>query len=399
MSIETVPAMANPFRRLVFRKTCIMNCHGTVLVVLRRRVLPVVAVMLSVAGGTATAVDQLWLAPLCKPLPTDRLGPFVRVGDGNVLAIDNEATFVSGDAGRSWSEPRPLFDKAQNINVSNERALLRTGSGVLVAAFMNLNERNWTWADELHDAPAAKLPTYVMRSLDDGRTWQDIQKMHDDWSGAVRDMIQTKDGRVIFTAMKMLHNPGRHTVLTYSSIDDGATWKASNLIDLGGRGHHGGVTEATITQLNDGRIWSLIRTNWGEFWSGYSYDDGQSWRVLQPSGIPASSAPGLLKRLASGRLLLAWNRPFPEGKQTWPLRGGDGLWSDTPVSNHREELSLAFSDDDGQTWTQPVVIARQARKSLAYPYVFEYEPGELWLTTMQGGIRVHFREADFIKPH
>ncbi len=140
----------------------------------------------------------------------------------------------------------------------------------------------------------------------------------------------------------------------------------------------------------------LIRTNWGEFWSGYSYDDGRFWRVLQPSGIAASSAPGLLKRLASGRLLLVWNRPLPEGRQTWPKRGGDRLWSETPVSNHREELSLAFSEDDGQSWTKPVVIARQKGVSLAYPYVFEYQPGQLWLTTMQGGVRVQLAEQEFV---
>ena len=117
---------------------------------------------------------------------------------------------------------------------------------------------------------------------------------------------------------------------------------------------------------------------------------------LKPSGIGASSAPGLLKRLASGRLLLVWNRPVPEGKQTWPKRGGDRLWSETPVSNHREELSIAFSEDDGKTWTTPVVIAREKGVSLAYPYVFEFQPGQLWLTTMQGGVRVVLAEHDFI---
>ncbi len=269
---------------------------------------------------------------------------------------------------------------------------------------MNLNERNWTWQNELFDAPDAKLPTWVMRSEDDGKTWTHVQKMHDDWSGAVRDMIQTKDGRIIFTAMKLLHDPGRHSVLTYSSDDDGKTWTASNLIDLGGKGHHGGVTEPTLTELPDGRLWMLIRTNWGEFWSAYSHDGGRCWRIIQPSGIAASSAPGLLKRLSSGRLILVWNRPFPEGKSKWPLSGGDGLWSETPVSNHREELSVAFSEDNGKSWTDPIVIARtqlaaDSKKSrwIAYPYLFEHKPGELWLTTMQGNARIRFREQDLVR--
>ena len=346
--------------------------------------------------GQLSAAGELRLDDRCQPLASDLLGPFVKLDDGSILAIDSEATFVSSDGGKTWSEPRPLFNDGQKITVSNERAMLRTRDGVVIAAFMNLQERHWTWKNELHDAPGAKLPTYVMRSLDGGRTWQDIQKMHDDWSGAVRDMIQTTDGRVIFTAMKMRHDPGRHSVLTYSSMDDGVSWKPSNLIDLGGRGHHGGVTEPTLTQLRDGRVWLLIRTNWGEFWSGYSRDGGRFWNVLKPSGIPASSAPALLKRLESGRLMLLWNRPLPEGLAVWPLSGGDGLWSDTAVSNHRNELSLAFSDDDGTTWSKPVVIARQEAKWLAYPYAFEIQPGEIWLTTMQGGLRLKFSERDFV---
>ncbi|HUW61979.1 MAG TPA: sialidase family protein [Candidatus Bathyarchaeia archaeon] len=100
--------------------------------------------------------------------------------------------------------------------------------------------------------------------------------------------------------------------------------------------------------------------------------------------------------MASGRLMLVWNRPFPEGKTEYPLTGGDREWSEVPVSNHRGELSVAFSDDDGKTWPPHVVIARQPGASLAYPYVYERKPGELWLTTMQGGIRVKVKEADLL---
>ncbi|WP_417851542.1 sialidase family protein [Thalassoglobus sp.] len=340
--------------------------------------------------------QDLELHPKLQPLSFKLMGPFTRTKEGDILAIDAKATYLSKDNGKTWSEPRPIFALGTKMTVSNERAILTTQDGTIIVGFMNLDERKWTWKDELHDAPGAVLPTYVMRSTDSGKTWQNIQKMHDDWSGCVRDMIQTQEGRIIFTAMKMLHNPGRHTVLTYSSNDDGLTWAASNLIDLGGQGHHGGVTEPTLIELEDGRIWQLIRTNWGEFWSGYSNNGGRHWQTLQPSGIPASSAPGMLTRLDSGRLILLWNRTFPEGQDRWEMSGGDGLWSEVPVSNFREELSLAFSNDDGKTWTRPTVIASHKGKWLSYPYAFEPTPGQIWLTTMQGNVRASFREADFV---
>jgi hypothetical protein len=60
-------------------------------------------------------------------------------------------------------------------------------------------------------------------------------------------------------------------------------------------------------------------------------------------------------------------------------------------------LSIAFSDDECKTWTRPVVIARNAdpRAWLAYPYLFEASSGELWITTMQGDVRLKLRESDF----
>ena len=37
------------------------------------------------------------------------------------------------------------------------------------------------------------------------------------------------------------------------------------------------------------------------------------------------------------------------------------------------------SQDDGKTWTKPVVLARQKDGQLSYPYCLERRPGELWV--------------------
>ena len=344
----------------------------------------------------------LALHPRAKALPSDTLGPFVRLKNGDILAVDTETAFVSSDEGRTWNTRHPVAPPQgayeKGMRISPERALCRLRDGTIVLAFMNINEQRFTWNNAASDTePGARLPTYAVRSLDEGRTWQDLQMLHEEYTGAIRDMIQTKSGAVVFTSMQLLHNPGRHTVVTYTSKDSGKTWQRSNIIDLGGVGHHGGATEGTLEQLRDGRLRMLIRTNWGRFWDAFSDDDGVSWRVIQPATIEASSAPGLVKRLASGRLVLLWNRPFPEGETSFPLIGGDNQWSEVPVSNHRGELAMSFSNDDGTTWTKPAVIARKPGASLAYPYLFEAQPGVLWVTTMQGGVRIALREADFVE--
>ena len=65
---------------------------------------------------------------------------------------------------------------------------------------------------------------------------------------------------------------------------------------------------------------------------------------------------------------------------------------------------MAFSEDDGRTWTEPVVLAYDPMKEgdkepahrLSYPHVYEHVPGELWVTTMQGPLRIKLQEDDFL---
>jgi len=198
-----------------------------------------------------------------------------------------------------------------------------------------------------------------------------------------------------------VHNPGRHTVLTYVSDDDGLTWRNAQIIDLGGQGDHGGVMEAAIEQLKDGTVWMLLRTNWGRYWQAFSRDEGLTWREIGPSAIEASTSPATIHRLQSGRLMLLWNRPTMEGKTEHTLWGGDGKSTEVPVSNQRRELSIAFSDDDGTTFTPPAILAAlpdsaDQKIMLAYPHVLEYRPGEVWITSMYGNLHCRFNESDLI---
>jgi hypothetical protein len=359
------------------------------------------------SGGGKITTNGAWIPDNVQEMPAMKLGPFVRLANGSILAVDSSKSYISKDEGKTWQE-RVIFAEPDKYEIRPERALFRTRSGVIILAFANDRERaNWNWQNDISDSPGAILPTYAVRSLDDGKTWEKPQKLHDDWTGAIRDMIETRDGNVVFTSMMMRHNPGHHAVVTYTTKDDGKTWQRSNVIDLGGIGHHGGVTEATLEQLRDGRLWLLMRTNWGKFWQAISNDEGLTWKGYKPTSIDASSAPGLLKRLNSGRLVLVWNRLYPEGKNEYPLTGGDGIWSEVQVSNHREELSIMFSDDDGKTWSKPRIIARctdkmKAKKlvgggrDLSYSYVFEARPGELWITVWRGELRIKLSEKDFI---
>ena len=204
-------------------------------------------------------------------------------------------------------------------------------------------------------------------------------------------MIQLRSGRVVLGCQAAASNPGRHVCFSYASDDEGKTWKKSSIIDLGdygGYGDHGGGIEPTLAQLKDGRLWMLIRTYRGCFTEAFSRDEGLTWTDIHPSKIEASGSPGQLLRLQSGRLALFWNRFMDKQKQT----------------GRREQLSMAFTEDDGATWTEPVVVAydpmqpgdKEPAHRLSYPYVYEHIPGELWVTTFQGPLRIRLHEDDFL---
>ncbi len=351
----------------------------------------ILALLLLAAAAIATAADPIQMHPKGEALPFDHQGPFVTTSDGGVLGVGRSEAHVSHNEGETWTS-YPLFQDNEKYEARDERALLRLDDGTIVFAFMNERRRQqggpWGKGGE---AEAAKwiIPVCITRSTDDGKTWSEPLTIQERWCGAIRSMIQLRSGRIVLVGQKVI--PWRHVTLTFVSDDQGKTWEASNLLDMETKdsGDHGGTMEGTIAELTDGRVYHLLRTTRGWFWEAFSSDGGLTWESPAQSKLRSSTCCGQLARLKSGRLALLWNRPTDENPRD--IRS-------------REELSIAFSDDDGKTWTRSVVVSKRplspgepyyaARQS--YPYLYERSPGEFWITTMQGGLRMKIAEADLV---
>ena len=326
-------------------------------------------------------------------------GPFVERGDGSLMIVGSEGARISADHGKTWSEPRLLY-AGPGPGIPTSGPLLRTRAGAIVLLYVDGSTFFWDW-DDNSGQPAANVrgDVWSIRSLDDGETWIDRQLLMEGYCGALITIIQTGTGEIVAPVQRLLYDPGRHATSTYVSTDDGVTWSNSNTIDLGGHGHHDGALEATLTELKDGRLLMLMRTGLDWFWEAYSSDKGRSWLQFGPSQIDASTAPGYMARLASSRLALVWNRLYPGGTNIFTRRAGQN--TQALSSTHRDELSIAFSEDDAESWSEPVVLARNPRRGssggISYPRIFEFRPGELWITTgFQGNLRVSLQESDFV---
>lgn len=141
--------------------------------------------------------------------------------------------------------------------------------------------------------------------------------------------------------------------LTLYSDDNGTTWKESNQINTpnhtsegfhkGIRWNHGAV-EPTVVELNDGRLWMIIRTPLDKHYQSFSDNGGETWSEPTPSPFYGTITMPTLGRLKDGKLLFLWcnTTPLPE------LESANGVWDD--VFTNRNALHAAISEDDGKTW-------------------------------------------------
>lgn len=261
---------------------------------------------------------------------------------------------VTADGGKTWAAEREVVHHPE-CNVAGPFALA-TCDGTVRVFYMGFYRS--VWVDGEPDMEQTRSDLWCIESRDGGETWQNRQMAFRGYTGATNGGIQTASGHIIVPFSYDVTSPGRLVSACVVSADNGQTWTLGDAIDFGGHGDHAGALEPTVLELSDGRVWMLIRTTRGQFWAAFSEDHGLTWGEARPTAICSPSAPCHMTRLASGRIALVWNNTMD-------------------TTRGRDALSLAFSEDEGTTWTDPIVCAKA--KQVSYPYVFEAEPGVLWV--------------------
>lgn len=156
-----------------------------------------------------------------------------------------------------------------------------------------------------------------------------------------------KSGRWIFFNYDQNHSQYGYSI----SDDEGKTFT-----------HHYGAEklrtlfdESMAYEREDGSIRMLARTTLGFMAESWSYDGGLTWTDAKDSGIVAPSARHYIARTPSGNILLVYSDDNYE----------------------RTNMTIALSEDDGETWKYKRCI--DTRNDLSYPDVDFYD-GRIFLT-------------------
>jgi hypothetical protein len=261
---------------------------------------------------------------------------------------------ITCDGGKTWGPEREIAHRPE-CQCGGPFAFTDR-DGVVRVIYMGWYRS--VWRNSQPDMEQTRSDLWCIESHDGGKTWTNDRMIFRGYTGATNGAIQTGAGHVLVPLGYLVPNPGRLVSACVVSVDQGKTWKLGECVDLGGHGDHAGALEPAVVELQDGRVWMLIRTTSGRFWQAFSSDQGRTWSEPTATNIESPSAPGHVIRLASGRLALVWNNTMHTTKG-------------------RDALSLAFSEDEGETWTSPIVCAKASQVS--YPCLFGPEPDLLWI--------------------
>lgn len=266
-------------------------------------------------------------------------------GAGNyVVAV------TSDDDGKSWSDQRLVIDPPGDVR-AYDPTLWHDPQGRLWLFWAQSSHwwdgRSGVWAMTSEDSGSATPKWSEPRRLCDGIMMNKPTVTNSgDWLLPVSIWAQPADKRT--RAEHRYSMPEEVGARVVVSKDSGKTFAY-----LGkARAPDSIFDEHMIIEKNDATLWMLIRNKFG-IAESFSHDGGKTWSAGRQSKITHVNARFFIRRLKSGSLLLVKHNP-PDGRS-------------------RSHLMAFISQDDGESWTNGMMI--DERSGVSYPDGVEDENG------------------------
>ncbi len=190
----------------------------------------------------------------------------------------------------------------------------------------------------------------VQRSHDRGRAWCTPKTIPGPLGSNVRNpAVRTDSGELLLPA----YDDFLMRSLFFVS-PDGDGWTLRSAIYTATPYQN---IQPSVVPLSNGRLLAIMRNAGGGWlWSAHSNDGGRSWSEPKDSGFRNPGSAAMLLRLQSGSIVLFFNDSETE----------------------RRPLSVAISEDDGQTWSPGKIIADGDSK-YSYPAAAQSPDGLIHL--------------------
>ena len=299
---------------------------------------------------------------------------------------DKMMSISSTDNGASWQEPFVEFELPGEAYYANQ--VMQDRNGTLHCVFHIFKPGPLGYRGR-------HLDLWYTSMKKDG-IWAKPNIINEGYVGSLRGFIELKNGNFIIPMTESdtarANKPGQGVVdhglfqvMTLNSADLGQTWTRSLTtlkipIESSWVTRYGAIEPHAI-EMNDGRIWMLIRTNKGFLYESFSDNAGTTWSEPTESSFISSDSPASTVRLADGSIILLWNSNQRYDDKRSYAAGG------------REVLHAAISKDDGRTWKgfreimttinskTPVV---RGDRGTAYPSAVELPNGNILMVSGQG---------------
>lgn len=300
------------------------NCPRIHATLGRRRFLKAVGA----AGALTPVITRRWAiaqdAPAAEP-PETPIGPpqvFIQEHhEHSVVTYSNPARLEDGalirygvdrsrnrllsqtskNGGRTWSENK---DECEALpGTYGVLPLLSRDGEIHLAAMVGRGDGREIAVDRFIDI-------WHQRTTGKRTTWEKPNVIFRGYCGALLDFKQLSSGRLVcpfawWVPKRPCAPPiGANLCTVFYSDDRGRTWTKSKS-DLSSPcypnfvGNNYGANEPCILELNDGRLWMLMRTQTGVLYESFSRDQGETWSEAQPRPL---AHPHVRLELANARL-------------------------------------------------------------------------------------------------
>lgn len=195
----------------------------------------------------------------------------------------------------------------------------------------------------------------LKRSSDNGKTWSDAEKLPEGFVGPVKNKpVLLSNGTLICPSST--EGDGGWRVHFETTKDLGKTWEMSDPINDGKRSS---IIQPSILVHKNGDLQILCRSKNAILATSWSKDNGKTWNLVQPSGLPNNNCGTDAVTLKDGRHLVVYNHVK--------------TFENAP-KGYRTPLNVALSKD-GKKWYASLILEDSEISQYSYPAVIQSEDG------------------------